>query len=227
MASTQQYYHLWYIYTLIGLYLFFPFLKVLLNNLDKKGVLCLIGISLLVRALRNYNLIAVGEYGITGWMIYYIIGYYCLKYVDDKKKANIVYILGIVSYVLIIICCQFNVNERWTNQLYSISIPMYFVTAAVFVAFLRIKDENWNQKTKEIISFVSSQTYLVYLIHPFVKRLVENTSRVNRINNCYIQYISLVLTVFIISLMISIILNWLIFKPMSKGLKFLIYRKQC
>lgn len=222
MTQKQQYYHLWYIYTLMGLYLFLPYLKVLLNSLDAKRILILIIVSLLVRAMRNYNLFIIGEYGVTGWMIYYVLGYYCLKYIDCKRKAICMYVLGILSFVLILFLSQPFINERFNYQLYSVSVPMYFVTAAVFLFFLRLNDLSWPELIKKIVQYVGSHTYIIYLIHPFVKNNIEKMNWVEMINNCYLKYILLVLIVFCVSLIFSITLNQILLRPLCKYIKFII-----
>ena len=95
--------HFWYIYMILGLYLLTPWLQKVLKYAEKETLfvvflwfLC----NILNPYLRYFNLaeIPFSNFPLTGFIGYYILGYFVKKYDNKVKKAS--FILIIVIYVL-------------------------------------------------------------------------------------------------------------------------------
>ena len=107
-GNILQYY--WFLYTLMGLYAITPFIRKMILNFKNKDYIMLfliwIVFSGILPIIQNYANISISTSFqiplVTGYICYYILGYYMLNYlcINRKKKCLII---NIVSFVLSII----------------------------------------------------------------------------------------------------------------------------
>ena len=170
------YYHLWYLYLLIGLYLVQPILRNIIS--DNKImlyflVLCLIFSSIIPFVtyfvkIPGFN-VAIDNLNMhmpIGYVGYFVAGYYFAK---NKVNNKIFYLLGLLGTILNIIMFYL---ISYYNKLY-ISIFLIpttvFQSIAIFLFFnnLKIKTKYSNK-----ISYIASLTMGIYLIHVIVIRFI-------------------------------------------------------
>lgn len=203
------YYHLWYLYLIIGLYLITPILKKITN--DKKiiiyylvlsfiftsvipFIITFIKISSLKLALSYLNI-----HMVLGYTGYYLAGYYFSKY---KVNTKIFYILGIIGFIFnyILFLIMF-----YDNKLYDtifLQPGTVFQSIAVFLFFQNIKIKN-----NELITFISSTNLCVYLIHVIILELLLSIFPYIIYNNPLIFIPLFTLIIYIVCLLISITLK--------------------
>ena len=90
IAGNPTSFHLWYLYMLIGLYFFLPFLKPWIQTATKKEILIFLGfwiVALIVELpfIKKFN-IGINFAHFYGYLGYPILGYYLNKYAKDLKK---------------------------------------------------------------------------------------------------------------------------------------------
>lgn len=211
------YYHLWFLYTLIGLYILTPIIRVGLKNAVEKDIkylmivffcgLCIRFCSELVK-IRNDNLqlfINFPEY--SGYIIYYLSGYYFSKYHVVDKIRKILISLGIISLVLaIVLTSLFSVKMgKPESILYDYLSPFTFFES--IAVFLLIQHRFENRNNIKLIELISKLTFGVYLVHDFFLTLFWKIG-ISIDNSKVILLVPLIaVCVFILSLSLSLFLS--------------------
>lgn len=215
--------HLWFVYTILGLYIVVPFIKVMLNNLSDKMLIDLIVLIIIIRIIYTY-LPAIGiNIGISkimffSWLDYFIVGYFLTKDISTiyYKKIEIA---GFISFILSIFILRnlpnFNIG------LYDMSPTMFFMASTLFIIFEKNRTViNSNKKWYYPIHILSKYSFTIYLIHRYVLDNILNSNGINASFHGIIlgTTITIVLTL-IISLFIAIVVDNIIMNPIIKFLK--------
>ena len=188
----DSWYHLWFLYMIIGLYILTPFVKIFVANCKKKYLeYFLITVFLIGLGIPFYNFantikdipllprrihISVPE--LSCYIGYYIAGYYFSKYKLPKKTEYTIYILGVISMVFAVIGTSFISMKRNTlnETLLGTTAPnMVFTTIAVFL-FVKNKFENItvSKVGYKVITNIGKCSFGIYLVHDFMRIFVNN-----------------------------------------------------
>lgn len=167
-------YHLWYIYLIIGLYLFFPIIGKWITNSNKNEIkyFLVIWFLTIVAQLPFLNKIApnINLTYFSGYIGLPILGYYLSNYSYDFKGKNIVYTLTILTGIMITIFGTFFITKHhgiFNDSFYSYLSPnVILVAVGVFLLFKGFVISG--TRTTCIILFFSKYSYGIYLIHVLV-----------------------------------------------------------
>lgn len=181
-------YHLWFLYTIIGLYLLTPALRLFIANSKKKDIeyvlwlFFIIGTCFpLVNTIFKINHLPytlnklIPE--LTGYVGYYIAGYYFTTYELQKKHKIGLYIAGIASVLFTIVFTAIisHIQQEKQDVMYVYLLPnTLFASFAIFIAF-RDGLKTINLKNDKIISHLSLCTFGIYLTHDFFIQLLSMT----------------------------------------------------
>lgn len=223
MLSGKAGYHLWFLYTLLIIYLFVPILKRMVED---------IGRSILKYILLVWGILGIGLNTINGilnslpqdifkevacalpelmvYIGYFVLGYYLNIYSISKKKEkilNIAFVLAIVAmpignYILSMI------SDSYQNPFSeTMSIFTMIICVKIFLFLKNREDKNNKSKKKELIFYLGQSTFGVYLIHvailtvfkPFILRIGGSMSLVLLIPlyTIFVFGISFLITIFI------------------------------
>ena len=222
--ETYQSVHLWFMYSIIGIYLLVPFLKVMMQNLNEEKQKALFWLLILMRGLYTYVPIVFGininiEYTWNGWILYLMIGYMLVQ-PWIKKYYNYLIVFGGIAYAFSIFLQIFYPNFSSSNK-YDLDPLMIMQACGICVFFLKHdKTICKNVHINKVISFLSNYCFSVYLIHEYVRSCIEDSGWWMSIPNYMtIKKLLLTLVVFCISLLISIIVDhtfvWVVQKCFS------------
>lgn len=202
------YYHLWYLYMMIGIYLLVPILirvknKIGEKNFFKLGVL-LIFVSFFVVLFREFFLVAstgilryywkINQLKFINYLGYFILGYSLknLK-IDFSKIGLITLILGIILFLLV----QF-FPRKW-ELIYennNIGVVLYSI-------FLYLTFQQLNIKKNKFLN-LSKYTFGIYLVHPLV--LMLDIKIINNIPGIIKIPVKIVI-VFVTSLLLTVVFD--------------------
>lgn len=168
-------FHLWYVYMIIGIYLFMPIIGKWIRHCSEKEIsyflliwLCTIFLDqpFISKLKPNIDLTYF-----TGYLGYLILGYYLsIKTFKNQRKTNTVSILLIVSGIMVTAmgkylesCYISQYNDVFYNYL---SPNVLMVSIGIFIY---IKNRNSaNAKLKIINGFISKYSYGIYLVHVLI-----------------------------------------------------------
>ncbi len=168
MLSGNSWAHMWYLYVLIGLYLFLPLLKSFAANADKQTYLYLLLLLFITRSLLpfvekyfNFKLgIILPAAGI--YLFYYLCGYYLHTYVE-KNSFNKKIALGILFISILV----FLLNGLFKLNLdYNYDSP-FVVLLSLAVFYLA----SCSQKKWTLCSSFRDYYFGMYLVHTFFLNL--------------------------------------------------------
>lgn len=169
-------FHLWYVYCIVGLYLFFPILSAWIKNSNKSAVVYFLGIWWLT---LFFSFPTISEYipdfnfrYFTGYIGYPILGFYLMeKKFDNLKIAQSLsiglIIIGFSITALGTYCISMHYHG-FSHMFYEYLTPNVALTSiGVFLLFKQVEwpTEGYFQKA---ITFLSTYSYGIYLAHIFV-----------------------------------------------------------
>ena len=174
--------HFWYIYMILGLYLLTPWLQKVLKYAEKETLfvvflwfLC----NILNPYLRYFNLaeIPFSNFPLTGFIGYYILGYFVKKYDNKVKRTS--FILIIVIYALGFLISFFSTKyvlavtgKRVSDFFDKNSLGTFIMTISFFVFWCKFN----LSKRDRIIKIVAESTYFAFLVHLIVLHFVIKIS---------------------------------------------------
>jgi len=178
LIASGSYYHLWFVYTIIAIYLFAPFLKKIIDGCSLKQLIWLMILITFGTTIRPFinNVAPVYVYLFdpiaNGYFGYFVLGYILGKY-DMGKKVKILIFFGGIAGMLISSVGNYWVSSSGQYKLVfnnGFSINHFLCASAIFVLFKSIKrlENIKNLKTANLISYISSITFGVYLSHALV-----------------------------------------------------------
>jgi putative acyltransferase len=174
--------HFWYIYMILGLYLLTPWLRKVLQYAEKETfyvVVLWFLCNILNPYLQFFRLpkIPFSHFPITGFIGYYILGYYLKKY--SKKLGKIpfiwviaVYMAGFFISVLSTRYILITTGNRISDFFDKNSLGTFFMTVSFFIFWLKF---NFNSRNS-IVRMISDSTYFAYLIHIIILHYVVKIS---------------------------------------------------
>lgn len=169
-------FHLWFVYTLLGLYLFIPILRVWIKNSTKREIqyfiaLWFVSTIYLIANWGNY-LPQINLIHFSGFIGYFVLGYYLTYFHRNLKKVPIFLFL---SGVIITIIGTFFLSQhenQFSSMFYNYLSPNV-VASSVGIFLLIKKSSIKSKKLSYIICFISNYSYGIYLSHILVLRLLE------------------------------------------------------
>jgi surface polysaccharide O-acyltransferase-like enzyme len=178
-------YHLWFLYMLIGLYLLTPIFRCFIKNCRREHIeyflvlFFIIGTCIpFMNGLLNRLSILRGRaiyfpvVELSGYIGYYIAGYYFANYKIKNKTEICIYVLTVLSALFTIIGTSFismQKNEPM-GELYGYLLPnTMFIACGVFILFQKIfREKYFPERIEKIIVKISKDTFGIYLIHALV-----------------------------------------------------------
>lgn len=160
----EPYYHLWFIYTIIVLYLITPFVKYFLNKSKVKHVFSITIILLLLSILYNLQNYTKSFFLIESlkYLPYFLLGY-LYRFVPEKKSLFYLACLFFLVSLFVTIYFTYILHiENFDFKLYFytyLSITTVPMSISIFYIFLYIKPNFIKEKYSKLVLGV-------YLVHP-------------------------------------------------------------
>ncbi|MCX7749918.1 MAG: acyltransferase family protein [Clostridia bacterium] len=216
MFFDRVYYHFWFIYVLLSVYLVIPFIRRAVKASSDKEILYWLGLWFITTVIYNtvqsfYQYYEVGTYlysrvfdipFVMGYSGYFLLGYYLHKHEFSFKGRISLYILGLVSFILIPAGTYF--INRGRSTLAEIFYAHFTITTPILAAavFVLIKNINWAKylkgRLKLIVGSLSNAVFGVFWIHFIVQIfIVQRMDWVQSVNPLLKTILSILLTFFI------------------------------
>lgn len=174
--------HFWYIYMILGLYLLTPWLQKVLKYAEKETFfvvflwfLC----NILNPYLRYFNLaeIPFSNFPLTGFIGYYILGYFVKKYDNKVKRTSFILIIVIyaLGFLLSFLSTKYVLavtGKRVSDFFDKNSLGTFIMTLSFFVFWCKF---NFSKRDR-IIKIVADSTYFAFLVHLIVLHFIIKIS---------------------------------------------------
>lgn len=204
-------YHLWFVYALIGVYLIFPIFQKWINSSKKNDIqyfliIWIITLFLTIPDVAIYFPKINFSY-FSGFLGYFILGFYLKKYVNGPKWIS--YLLILIGVAITIFGTYYfsNKSNKFYDYFYEyLSLNALMVSIGIFLLFNKI--ENINDKMKPIASKLNECSFGIYLIHP----LVLNIFGLLGVSVCFVNPIIGILIVSLACFLLGFIVIFIIKK---------------
>lgn len=183
ILSGPTYYHLWYFYMLIGLYLVTPFIQVLVHNLTKQRLEFLLILWIIIRLIIpnlqfqlstwfNFQLGFGFQFNFPDlYLGYFILGYYLrvfgLPFKIGSKGWLFFGVTLLQTALSAAVYARSGVYQEFMIMPYS---PTVLLQATLFFCWMIERKE---QPVASWMSILNSCSFGLYLIHPFIIELLK------------------------------------------------------
>lgn len=195
--------HLWFVYSLLGLYIITPYLRKMLIGLKTSQIVMLLSVIFFFTSvnpmLAYFGIDTTIEMPLKSVMLfYYIMGYLLSKISLSTRSFCILTIMEIINILSMVIVFR---NIIWMQStLYEASISMIISVIFFFEIFKRIRIHGC---IKKCILFLSGRTYSIYIVHLFVLQQVASRMPIQYTQrNCLYMVPIRVMCTFVVSLAI-------------------------
>ncbi|MBS1197280.1 MAG: hypothetical protein H6R18_1065 [Proteobacteria bacterium] len=176
VVTGAPYFHLWYLYMVIGLYLFAPFLRALVSALTPKALGLLV---LLCLTLAAIDMLLEGQRStFLTWFIpyigYFVAGYYLLNQGDGwrgRKLALIFLICGLFIAAVTALLYPMIGSRSW-NLMYHYLNP-FVAIMAICLFLLLAKKVELRPIPMALVNLLAPLSFGIYLIHPLWMRVLD------------------------------------------------------
>lgn len=200
-------FHLWYVYMIIGIYLFIPILNKWIQNANEKEILYFIFLWLFTLLIELPFLsklkINIDLTYFTGFLGYLVLGYYLSikKFRFSKKATKLIATSLIFLGVITTILGTYFLSKRdgqFNSFFYDyLTINVLIATVGFFLFFKNLNISNCI--ILKTINFISKYSYGIYLVHILVLKFMETLG----INYKFIEPIFAIPLTTLICLLIS------------------------
>lgn len=214
--------HLWFLPTMIGLYLLIPILfafKEYQNGKYVRYALVLFFIftilfttvtRLFPEATTVAEILNKVKYELIGFSGYFILGYYLSKkdYSKIRKSVLILLYIMIVGIATFIVrATSINAGEPLQSLYGYMTLPVFFEAILLFVFFQK-SEFKLSAKMSKFIALISKCTLGVYLLHPFmIEHLKQWTGMSTLSFNPWLSVPIISIAVFVLTLVAILILT--------------------
>lgn len=173
-------YHLWFVYVILGLYLFVPIIRKWIKVASQKEILFFLVIWV-ISMLFQYTFFKSYKPHIdlryfSGYLGYMVLGYYLLKTKNNYLNKRFFAIgLIVIGHLITILGTYFLTvkTSSFNNTFYVyLTLNVFFSATGVFLFFKNFSVKN--TFILRIIAFISKHSYGIYLIHILILVLMSN-----------------------------------------------------
>ncbi|MBF0176729.1 MAG: acyltransferase family protein [Magnetococcales bacterium] len=180
LVITPAYFHLWFLYAIIGIYLFMPILRIITQHSSNETLYYFVFLWFVaVSVIPFFEMLTGIKSVIDLQMISGYIGYFVLGLLLGEVKVNAkFFILSVVVFIVSVFATAFSTYyftvERgvFVGYFYGHLTPNVIVMSISFFVFIKYLSENSsiinNAKAKKIIEPLSAASFGIYLVHAMV-----------------------------------------------------------
>jgi peptidoglycan/LPS O-acetylase OafA/YrhL len=173
----------WYVPMILGVYLFLPFVIVILNKFNFKIIKFPLIVSIiflfclptcnLFLSLIDFNLTSNIDLYFSGGVfgIYIILGYYIEKGVLNKISTKYIVLVLILSFFLCIFN-QYLLNENGLPYKLSYDNIFLLILSCSIFELIRRNSKIKSMKSNNFINYISSISFAIFLVHNPIQYLI-------------------------------------------------------
>ena len=192
--------HFWFMYTLVALYIFAPYLSKMVQNLSDRELMWLTWSIIVLQGLLTYG----SMFGIylptplfTGWTMYFMLGY-ALKRLYHFKYYFRFLTLGLLSLFITVV--QKRLLPDFSTNIHDLAPTMVLIATCIFLTFEFYGDIHW-KPLRKMINIAGRYSFSIYMIHFLI---LENLSKPLVVSTRLSQmYLPAIVSTFVITYLLS------------------------
>ncbi|MFD1256001.1 acyltransferase [Mucilaginibacter terrae] len=174
--------HLWYVYMIIGLYLFIPIIQPWVSIASNKAIIYFLGIWFITLLFHQQKLLSVTSpldlSYFTGYIGYLILGYFIAERLVISKAilycAIILFITGVAATLAATYLYTYN-QGSFSHTFYEyLTLNVLFAAIGIFIIIKNQQGELRNNAINTVRDFVSRYGYGIYLSHLLVISILSH-----------------------------------------------------
>ena len=160
--------HLWFLYTIILLYIIQPLLKILLDKLNSKYKIFLFIAWFLLGTFSMFYPFITEHYTTICYIGYFILGKYLYDFISnhDLSKYNVIIVIMILLCFIASIFLNYTASIKlnmFYNSFFAFRTPYIILASLLF--FILLYNLVHNRNHKKVIMLLSDLSFGIYLIH--------------------------------------------------------------
>ncbi len=214
--TINGHYHMWYIWMTIGIYAIVVFLKYIVEKSTDKQLwyFCLLAyFYLFAKYITQFPIfsslrpmvIDIRLEFVSGFVIYFILGYLIDKVTPTKKITIIVFALGLLGIIIDMLITVFGVKCEAGGDVYGYFSPvLILISISSYWLFSKVLN-SFSQKHGRIIYKISRLTLGIYMSHVFVILLMQFLLK----KDCFtvIERLAVSVAVFVVCMILCVLLD--------------------
>ncbi|WP_164462266.1 acyltransferase family protein [Bacillus sp. FJAT-42376] len=178
ILSDNVYYHLWFLYVIIGLYAITPILKVYIANASRRNielflVLWFVCTSVFSLIAKFYQVkMGFEAFPASGYIGYFVLGYYLFKYSFNRLSKWGIYLIGVAGLCITVFATP-EMTEKNNGTFdgffyHYLNVSVVFMSAAFFLFFKELQERINPAGSYRVLKPFNQASMGIYLVHPFV-----------------------------------------------------------
>lgn len=210
------YYHLWYVYMILGIYLFVPIIRKWAQNSTKQELqyfLFLWAVTLLINTNVAKYLPSVEVLYFSRYLGYFILGYYLDKHVSTSRPKNNLYLMCFVfgAALTFLSTSYLSVKQNHLNITYYnyLSPNVCLLSIGIFLS-----GKSLLHNSSKLSINLDKHSYGIYLVHVLVLHYVYRfTAYLTFDKNSPLWLLMYIISISIITYLVSYALIWVLALP--------------
>ena len=167
--------HMWYLYMIVGLYLFFPLLRAYIAKGKRELVFLLAVLFAFNIILKTVEEFAGFSFGVTipvaaPYLFYCLLGYYIYRYPLSLRLSSF---LSAASLGIMLVWTMFTMKG-----FHYYSFPVALFSFSLFSLFTAL-EEQCSHLNGKVLYFLSDKTFGIYIVHMLIINIVYKIIRFN------------------------------------------------
>ncbi|MGM9946347.1 MAG: acyltransferase [Lysinibacillus sp.] len=182
--NANVYYHLWYFYALIGIYLLVPMFNVFCRYASQQIVGYTVAMYLLFFGVfRYYSFLVpnklVNYFPLTEFIGIILLGFYLGKFDQSKRMRIIIYIAGIIGAIATILRTNALTIDQGQFSSYAFGyatpnvLAMSIALFVFFKYFIMKRQQNEQFAPSKLLQRISFTSFGIYLVHPMLLDVIR------------------------------------------------------
>lgn len=175
--NRPEYFHLWFLYTILGIYFFIPILKIFIKYASENNkmyfiVLWIISVSIIpfINKISGYSINSYMPM-MAGYIGYFVLGYQLAKIKITKRIFFLSFFFIVISTLITIfgtyyLSNQVNMFDGFFYEYFSVSTLIQAIAYFIFLRYIGQNILNKSTKIPHLITTLSMTSLGIYLIHP-------------------------------------------------------------
>ncbi len=174
VARGWPHYHLWFLYMILCLYLFVPFLRTLVRNTRRRDLWWLVVLMFVLSGVNEFSRVFSGNAAglFINWFLPYLPYFLCGYLIQSSDRRPPMALLAAVFAVTVAVTA---LGCYWLGSAQGLERGLYFygylslsVIPMSLSLMLMFKQCLWGGKLEQAVQWASPLTLGVYLVHPIL-----------------------------------------------------------